>query len=149
MSYTDLRDFSCEFSVPAGEGVVVQVEKLGGGTVGKSYDGDWRYIVTRNGEEVSRGQDYRSGLPVTHLEAAWSIACNGGFVSDDSVFLNEDHADYPHKPGRLHDCHACEGHCHCGEAHDEGCQPGGAYEHPMTDGKLYHTTECVWSGHED
>jgi len=23
------------------------------------------------------------------------------------------HADYPHEPGRLYDCPACEDHCHC------------------------------------
>lgn len=23
------------------------------------------------------------------------------------------HADYPHEPGRLHDCAACEARCHC------------------------------------
>jgi hypothetical protein len=149
MSYTDLRDFACEYSVPAGEGVVVQVEKLGGGTVGKAYTGTWRYIVTRNGQEVRRGQDFESGTELTHFEAAWIIACSGGYVSDDDAFLNEDHADYPHHAGALPDCPACESHCHCGEQHDEGCQPGGMYEHPMTDGKLYHATQCVWSGHSD
>jgi hypothetical protein len=35
------------------------------------------------------------------------------------------HADYPHEPGRLYDCQACEASCHC-----------------TADG-----TECVWSGH--
>ena len=25
------------------------------------------------------------------------------------------HADYPHEPGRLHDCRACEAQCHCTE----------------------------------
>ena len=34
------------------------------------------------------------------------------------------HADYPHEPGRLHDCPACEDHCHC--------KPG--------------ETECVYEG---
>jgi hypothetical protein len=35
------------------------------------------------------------------------------------------HADYPHEPGRLYDCQACEASCH-------GTADG---------------TECVWSGH--
>lgn len=34
------------------------------------------------------------------------------------------HADYPHEPGRLYDCAACEAECHC--------KPG--------------ETECVYSG---
>ena len=34
------------------------------------------------------------------------------------------HADYPHEPGRLHGCPACEAACHC--------TPG--------------TTECVYDG---
>lgn len=34
------------------------------------------------------------------------------------------HVDYPHEPGRLYDCEACEAECHC--------EPG--------------TTECVFEG---
>lgn len=40
------------------------------------------------------------------------------------------HSDYPHNPGYLPDCPACEAVCHCG--------PG------VADGR---ETECVWSGH--
>lgn len=29
------------------------------------------------------------------------------------------HADYPHEPGYLLDCWACEDHCHCGRADGE------------------------------
>ena len=25
------------------------------------------------------------------------------------------HVDYPHEPGRLYDCPACEAQCHCGD----------------------------------
>ncbi|MEW9530621.1 hypothetical protein [Microbispora sp. NPDC049125] len=58
------------------------------------------------------------------------------------------HVDYPHQPGRLPDCPACEAECHCGEDHDESCVAG-PFAHPMNDGKLYHTTRCVWPGHDD
>lgn len=34
------------------------------------------------------------------------------------------HVDYPHEPGRLYDCPACEARCHC--------TPG--------------TTECIFDG---
>lgn len=37
------------------------------------------------------------------------------------------HVNYPHEPGYLYDCQACEAECHC--------EPGG--------------TECVWSGHDE
>lgn len=137
MSYTDLRDFSCEFTGPVGD-VWVQVEKLGGGTVGKAYDGKWRYIVTRNGEEIERGQDFESGTPMTHERAKYVI----GSQFSDEYFDDLEHSDYPHEPGRLHDCPACQERCHCGEEHDESC------DHPKDDGKLYHTTQCVWDGHE-
>lgn len=26
-----------------------------------------------------------------------------------------EHVDYPHEPGRLYDCPACEAECHCSE----------------------------------
>jgi len=37
-----------------------------------------------------------------------------------------EHAQYPHEPGYLHDCPACESSCHCAEGN----------------------SECVWEGHE-
>lgn len=77
MSYTDLRDFTEEYSQDFPEiGVRVQIEKLGGGTVGKSYVGTWRYIVTslNSGSELERGQDLESHIPTTHEEAAESVA---------------------------------------------------------------------------
>ncbi|MFE6739848.1 hypothetical protein [Streptomyces tubercidicus] len=120
--------------------VAVQIEKLGGGTVGESYTGTWRYIVSRAGQEIQRGQDLECGTPWTHTEAARFIGCQ---FTDEDPADQEEHVDYPHEPGRLLDCPACESRCHCGEAHDGSCT------HPMGDGKLHHTTECVWPGHED
>lgn len=32
------------------------------------------------------------------------------------------HADYPHDPGYLFDCLACEDHCHCGRADGKAIQ---------------------------
>ena len=77
MSYTDLRDFSQELSYTDSRyGVTIQVEKLGGGTLGKKYDGIWRYIATHtnSGEEITRGQDYETGTPRTHDEVAEILA---------------------------------------------------------------------------
>ncbi len=73
MSYNDLRDFACEYE-RRHDDLTVQVEKLGGGTIGKAYHGIWRYLVFRHGEEIARGQDYIAGIYVTHAEAARGIA---------------------------------------------------------------------------
>ncbi len=76
MSYTDLRDFSPEYSITVTafdtdtDVYVIQVEKLGGGTPGRAYRGDWRVIVTCNGEEVLRTQELTSGTAITHKDAA-------------------------------------------------------------------------------
>lgn len=49
-----------------------------------------------------------------------------------------EHVDYPHEPGRMYACPACEDRCFCEvEEHDESC------DHPMSDGHLYHVTRCV------
>lgn len=79
MSYNDLRDFEAEY---AGEiddlmsegSVRVEVEKLGGGTLGKSYAGRWRYRVTLPDGTVHKGQDLETGTPVTHEQAARTAA---------------------------------------------------------------------------
>lgn len=42
-----------------------------------------------------------------------------------------EHVNYPHEPGRLYDCPACEARCHCGPGVAAGSE-----------------TECIWSGHE-
>ncbi|KQX43550.1 hypothetical protein ASD97_26135 [Streptomyces sp. Root63] len=88
MSYTDLRDFDCEYrEVFEGEhngeheAFVVEIEKLGGGTVGKQYTGEyWRYIAKfSGGKEIARGQDFHMGMPSTHqnaAEAVFDMVCN-------------------------------------------------------------------------
>lgn len=42
-----------------------------------------------------------------------------------------EHAAYPHEPGTLYDCPACETACHCGPGVAEGRE-----------------SECIWPGHE-
>jgi hypothetical protein len=81
VSYTNLRDFYPEYSTVI-DGWIIEIEKLGGGTIGKSYDGHWRYIVTDAfGEEITRGQDLYTGAPATHDEAALIL---WGFLDADS-----------------------------------------------------------------
>ncbi len=88
MSYSDLRDFSHEAAYRFGNEngrYVVEIEKLGGGVVGRDYDGKWRYIVRHvadwNGSEyvpvepheIARGQDFESPMPLSHRRAALVI----------------------------------------------------------------------------
>ena len=76
MSHTDLRDLDPEYSITVSDFetdtdvYVIQVEKLGGGKPGRAYRGDWRVVVTCNGEEVLRTQDLTSGTAITHKDAA-------------------------------------------------------------------------------
>jgi hypothetical protein len=52
-------------------GWTVEIDKLGGGTVGKSYEGHWIYEVTdAAGNHVASGGDLRTGTPKTHAQAA-------------------------------------------------------------------------------
>lgn len=75
MAYRDLRDFAPELVAQADSGLIVQVEKLGGGTLGRAYTGAWRYIVSdAAGRELGRGQDIETGMPHTHAEVAVLIA---------------------------------------------------------------------------
>lgn len=75
MSYTDLRDFEEEYTHVDDYGQTFKLEKLGGGTLGKSYAGTWRYLVTDDkGNEIARGQDFETGMPHTHKEAACELA---------------------------------------------------------------------------
>lgn len=41
------------------------------------------------------------------------------------------HVNYPHEPGRLYDCPACEARCHCGPEVARG-----------------EATPCIWEGHD-
>jgi hypothetical protein len=75
MSYADLRDFEAEYETVTDEGLKIQIEKLGGGTLGKSYVGTWLYVVTGpDGVELERGMDFETNLPSTHEQAASVLA---------------------------------------------------------------------------
>jgi hypothetical protein len=64
----------------------VYVSKVGGGTLGRSYEGAWHYQIVdyRDGSPtwgliVTRGSDLNTGTPATHAEAAEIVAdfCEG------------------------------------------------------------------------
>jgi hypothetical protein len=85
MCHTDPRDFAAEFTTELTERhdtpMRVEIEKVGGGTVGRRYDGTWRYVVTDlvTGEEIARGQDLHTGTPKTHAQVALIVS---DFVAD-------------------------------------------------------------------
>lgn len=51
--------------------------------------------------------------------------------ADVAMSVSKGHVNYPHEPGRLYDCPACEDQCHCTPAVARGEE-----------------TECIWGGHE-
>ena len=73
MSYTDLRDFEPEYSTTIA-GLHIELEKLGGGTVGRAYEGTWRYVVTDADGAEWQGQDATTGTPKTHAQVARILA---------------------------------------------------------------------------
>lgn len=68
------EEFVPEYAVTRG-GLRAEVEKTGGGTVGREYDGYWRYVVryADDGELVTCGIDFHSGTPITHYVAACRV----------------------------------------------------------------------------
>jgi hypothetical protein len=54
-----------------------------------------------------------------------------------------EHADYPHEPGRLSDCPACEASCHCTAGHTE-CVFEGEHNGLADDGTERHETAEPW-----
>jgi len=80
MSYTDLRDFECEFSDFAyganNSTKIVQIEKLGGGELNRTYTGIWRYrIIGNDGLIENQGQNLEIPVPKTHREA-YRLVCD-------------------------------------------------------------------------
>ena len=53
-----------------GEKYSVEVDKVGGGTLGRSYDGDWTASVWLRGARVIDKETLRTGTRKTHREAA-------------------------------------------------------------------------------
>lgn len=51
-------------------GFMVGVDKVGGGTVGKGYDGDWQTTVYTTDKRVHDTCPVRTGMPYTHFAVA-------------------------------------------------------------------------------
>lgn len=62
-----------EFALLTPDGLRVAVTKVGGGTVGRSYTGDWVYEIRRGshtGKVLMHGRDLYTGTAKTHVQAA-------------------------------------------------------------------------------
>lgn len=59
-----------EFHLHTDQGDVVDLYKVGGGTLSHAYDGLWGYRHVRDGVEIAAGEDLHTGMPHTHQEAA-------------------------------------------------------------------------------
>lgn len=63
------------------DGTVVMVSKVGGGTLGKAYEGWWSYLVFAEGEVLCKGDDFHVGLPYKHEYVAHLV--NEWFMEDE------------------------------------------------------------------
>lgn len=70
MTTSTFDDELIEFHLHTESGDLVDVYKIGGGTLGRTYDGLWGYRHVRDGVEIASGEDLRTGIPKTHQEAA-------------------------------------------------------------------------------
>lgn len=86
----------------------------------------WLAVPEPLGSDVWPVMDGWSGLD-------WCDGCERKFMPRPICETCEQrHSDYPHEPGYLPGCDACEDHCHCGPGVAEGRE-----------------TQCVWTEHED
>jgi hypothetical protein len=58
-----------EFGEAMYDGSTVLISKVGGGTLGRAYDGYWHYSVSRRDRHMV-GSDLYTGSPTTHYSAA-------------------------------------------------------------------------------
>ena len=58
-----------EYTMQTGDSVI-RVTKIGGGTLGRRYDGDWEVTVSVSGTVVL-DDVLTTGTPKTHSEVAW------------------------------------------------------------------------------
>lgn len=62
-------DYEPEFKREFDTGIIVSINKTGGGTPGKSYVGTWDFEVMFNSVSLYQGQ-LETGSPKTHEDAA-------------------------------------------------------------------------------
>jgi hypothetical protein len=79
-----LTDFEYSVEIPTistdhDNPVTLYISKVGGGTIGESYTGQWYWCIT-NGEDSRHGDELSSGTPKTHEEMSRVLA---GFLAEN------------------------------------------------------------------
>lgn len=69
MAFKSWRDVEYRHPVPERH-LTIQIAKVGGGSIGRRYDGRWEYAVLRSGVVLIDGDDFTTPTPKTHREAA-------------------------------------------------------------------------------
>lgn len=52
------------------QSTMIDIYKIGGGTIGRSYIGDWAYRVRQYGKVIHSGTDLHTGMPKNHQQVA-------------------------------------------------------------------------------
>lgn len=68
-----------EYAHIAPDGATILISKVGGGTLGKRYEGHWHYAYTL-GDRHEEGSDLETPTPVSHETAADYVF---GFLGED------------------------------------------------------------------
>jgi hypothetical protein len=69
----DLRWWEWSYVDAGISGMTVRVAKTGGGTVGKSYEGEWEFEVLNPKGEAIQKSYISTGTPKTHVEACREV----------------------------------------------------------------------------
>lgn len=68
----DEAEIEFKFIDIAGDDASIYVWKMGGGTIGKKYDGDWKVVVD-GAYGVTPVWDFSSGIPKSHFDVAMAV----------------------------------------------------------------------------
>ncbi len=76
----------------------------------------YSYIVSELAYDRDQWEDEFLSVDLLSAEALIKEIMRQEFESDEYDYYI--HAEYPHHPGQLHNCPACEAVCHCNNAGD-------------------------------
>lgn len=77
-------DYEPEFKREFDTGIIVSIDKTGGGTLGKSYVGTWDFTAVINSQSRSIVGEIETGTAKTHDAAAEAV--HDMIVSSESIF---------------------------------------------------------------
>lgn len=75
--FMDMPVFSMDNFTPESyyehDGIRVEIEKVGGGTIGRKYIGNWFYRVIVHGVWTTSGSDYVTNTAKSHHQVAFDL----------------------------------------------------------------------------